>query len=69
MAADALPPLEKYMIGESWDDWIESFDDWLLATGQVSASSDIEVVHRWGRLDIFATFTFDEEDDRKKWRQ
>lgn len=71
MASGALPPPEKYIVGESWDDWIESFDDWSLATGKADKSEKVQVAtlktciggDAWK---IFATFTFDDEDERAK---
>ena len=42
MVAGGIYPPDCYTTGESWDDWVESFHDWSLATGQ-AAKSEVQV--------------------------
>ena len=71
MAACARPPLERYILGESWNDWVEAFDDWSLTTGQAKKAEDVQVATLKSRIGgdpwkIFATCTFATPEDRKK---
>lgn len=71
MAAGAIPPPERYTSAESWDDWLETFEDWSLATGQAAKSEAVQVATLKSCIGgdawkIFSTFDFDSADDRKK---
>ena len=70
MAAGGIPPPDSYTTGESWDDWVESFDYWSLATGQAEKSEEVQVAILklcigGDTCKIFVTFAF----DREKWHQ
>ena len=70
MAAGGISPPDCYTTGESWDDWVELFHEWSLATGQAE-KSDVQDATLKSYIDadawkIFAKFAFNREEDRNK---
>ena len=70
MAAGGTSPPDCYMTGESWDDLVESFHDWSLATGQAEKSevqvATLKLCIGTDAWKIFAKFAFNREEDRNK---